>query len=296
MNTKQRLFVGLLLGLIGIALPPNASAQLVQKTLPYGGATRTWYEHVPPSYDGTRAVPLVVHLHGSGGSGIAVGPGSGWVPKSDAAGFIVAFPNGGVRVSSGGWQWNTYFQDPSPDDVGFLLVLIRRLQTDYHIDDSRIYLSGHSNGASMTNTFAGVHANLLAAIAPVNGAWITTFGLPESLLAPNAPLPVWTWRGQNENFTTGLQPRPVQDQLQKQFWVRHNRVSQTPRVLVDNDGTYTYTTELYLGGDAFVRFTEVAGQSHPYRAQYTNKIWDEFFSLHRRSPITPTRPNEAATF
>ncbi len=132
----------------------------------------------------------------------------------------MVYPNGGTPVpQSRGWSLEHLFSGPVPDDVGFLLALIDRLKTDYCIDADRVYMSGHGNGASMTNTFASVHANVLAAIAPVSGAWITTFNLPESLLTPNAPLPVWTWRGQNENFTTGLQPRPVQDQRQKQFWI-----------------------------------------------------------------------------
>lgn len=277
---------GLVIGLLWLFAQPAAVAQLVQKTMPYSGATRTWYEHVPSSYDGSQAVPLVIHLHGSGGTGAVVEPDSGWTPKSDAAGFIVVYPNGGIRQSSG-WSWNTYFQAPSPDDVGFPLALINRLKGDYSINANRVYMSGHSNGASMTNTFASVHTDVLAAIAPVSGAWITTFGSPESLLMPNTPIPVWTWRGQRETFTTGQQSRPVQDQLQKQFWMAHNRVDPAPRVVADSDGTYAYTTEIYTGGDGPVRFTEVAGQSHPYRSQYTDKIWDEFFARYSRdsSPL-----------
>ena len=275
------------LALLAIA-PHFAFAQLTQRTLTYQGMTRTWYEHIPASYNSATPVPLLLFLHGSGGAGDVVAPKSGYIELADAKNFIAVFPNGGLPGGNGtnSFQWNTYFQQTTPDEVGFLMALIKRLESDYRIDLTRIYMTGHSNGASMTNTFAGVHASVLAAIAPVSGAWITTFNLPTSLLKPDAPLPVWEWRGQNENFTTGSEPRNVQDQQQLQFWTAFNQVNPTPQNVTTTDGTYTYATQIYTGGTAEVRFTEVANQSHPYQTEYSTQIWNNFLSRMTRSSQT----------
>ena len=114
----------------------------------------------------------------------------------------------------------------------------------------------------------------------------TTFNLPTSLLKPDAPLPVWEWRGQNENFTTGSEPRNVQDQQQLQFWTAFNQVNPTPQNTTTTDGTYNYKTQIYTGGTAEVRFTEVANQSHPYQTEYSTQIWNNFFSRMTRSSQT----------
>ncbi len=55
------------------------------------------------------------------------------------------------------------------DDVAFISAIIDRLQSRYAADPNRIYVTGFSNGASMTFT-AGVElSDRLAAIAPVAG-------------------------------------------------------------------------------------------------------------------------------
>lgn len=269
--------------LIVFLLSGSIFAQIVEKSIVFEGSKRLYYEHIPKSYDGSKAIPLLIHLHGGLGSGKIVEPGTGWTSLSDQHNFIVVYPNGGTDARDGeNFTWNTYFQKPAPNDVDFLLALINRLKSEYKIDTARIYMSGHSNGASMTNTFASVYTDILAAIAPVNGAWITGFDLPESSLKPNAPIPVWIWRGERETFQTGSQPRNVQDQNQKIFWTTFNKVNSTPEVVRDSDGKYSYTTEIFSGGDSEVRFTEVANQSHPYRAEYSKKIWNEFFSKQFR--------------
>jgi hypothetical protein len=137
-------------------------------------------------------------------------------------------------------------------------------------------MTGYSNGASMVTTFAGEHAELLAAIAPLSGHWITTFYPPsydaESLLTPRRSIPVWIWRGSLENFVTGYLPRNVQDEQAKLFWQYvDNAFAVDPTI---HDGIYT--TEIYRGA-AEVRFTEVAGLEHDYDPHASAMIWDQFF-------------------
>ena len=56
--------------------------------------TRTFLVHVPPGFDGKSNVPVVIMLHGAGGSGEGAMGQTGWGAKSDREGFIAVFPDG----------------------------------------------------------------------------------------------------------------------------------------------------------------------------------------------------------
>jgi polyhydroxybutyrate depolymerase len=71
-----------------------AAAKLQTVTLTVDGVERRALVHVPPAYDGKAALPVVLMFHGNGGTAESVVKETGWVAKSDAAGFIVVFPEG----------------------------------------------------------------------------------------------------------------------------------------------------------------------------------------------------------
>ncbi|MBW4696777.1 MAG: hypothetical protein KME03_02535 [Aphanocapsa lilacina HA4352-LM1] len=262
----------------------SQTGDVTLKQLDYNGAKRSYYEHVPSSYDSSSSsVPLVIFLHGSVNGRTATVEGaaklSGWTTRSDEKGFIAVYPVGGIAVANGtsspGYKWNTYvFDGKTPDDVGYLLAVINQLKNTYRIDANRIYMTGHSSGGAMVNTFIGNgHASLIAASAPVSGPWITTFRKSESLMEPGGPIPVWIWRGEEEDQITGTIPRDIQDEDQKQFWIQYNQTDQSQRTV-----SGSYVTDVFTGGNAEVRFTEVTGAGHLNDDDYSLKIWNEFFS------------------
>ncbi|MFM7261946.1 MAG: hypothetical protein ACKO3W_15250, partial [bacterium] len=128
-----------------------------------------------------------------------------------------------------------------------------------------------------------LHADEVAAIAPVSGGWITAYGGSESDLAPSQPVPVWIWRGSNETFSTGVgksaRPRTQQDQEQLAFWTSHNAATlvETQTEQLNYGITRTYVTAIHEG-DAPVRFTEVQGTGHVYQPGAADLIWSRFFS------------------
>lgn len=63
------------------------------------GQTRQVVVHVPARLNPAQAAPLVLALHGGGGSAehMADDARYGLIGKSDRAGFVVAFPNGHSR-------------------------------------------------------------------------------------------------------------------------------------------------------------------------------------------------------
>ena len=264
----------------------HAAAQTnIHATMEHGGLTRSYIVHLPPGFSASVQAPLVIALHPTGTTGAQFQSTSGWDVVSDAHGVVVAYPDGGLPAgANGGRVWNTWeLTGAAPDDSGFLAALIDRLQADFGIAACRVYMTGFSAGAMMTNTFAALHADRIAAIAPVSGGWITAYGGMESQLSPVRPVPTWIWRGSNETFTTGTgknaRPRDVQDQEQRAFWVAHNGATyQTTTV---EQLTYAvprvYITARF-DGTAPVWFTEVQGTGHVYQPGAADLVWNRFFS------------------
>ena len=137
--------------------------------------------HVPPSFDGKSNVPVVIMLHGAGGSGAGAMGQTGWGAKSDREGFIAVFPDGTPPNRAAPAQFMTnprLWNDGSGrgaisvdhvDDLGFISAMIDFLEARYAADPARIYCTGFSNGASMTFSVGLNLANRIAAIAPVSG-------------------------------------------------------------------------------------------------------------------------------
>jgi len=257
----------------------------VDATMQHEGLTRSYIVHLPPGFSAGAKHPLVVALHPSFSTGPDFQITSGWDAVSDQSGIVVVYPTGGVPVGTNGkFAWNSFdFTGAPPNDLSFLAALIARVQLDYGTAACRTYMTGFSNGAMMTNSFAAYRPDLVAAIAPVSGGWITAYGGSESEISPAPPMPVWIWRGSNENFTTGTganaRPRSQQDQEQLAFWVANNEA--TFETTVTEQLTYgttrTYVTSKYMG-TAPAWFTEVQGSSHVYQPGAADLIWTRFFS------------------
>jgi predicted esterase len=139
--------------------------------------------YVPTTYDGKRAFPLIIALHGLGGTENSFFDNydKAFPPLAERHGYIVAAPLG-YRVDGGyGWGVGTPPADPagrrraerSEADVMEVLKLVRQ---QYRIDENRIYLMGHSLGAIGTWLIAPKYPDIWAAIAPISGQ-----GQPETL-------------------------------------------------------------------------------------------------------------------
>jgi polyhydroxybutyrate depolymerase len=156
-----------------------------------GKMTRTFIVHVPPGFDDKSEVPVVIMLHGAGGSGEGAMAQTGWDAKSDREGFIAVFPDGTAphpalpaQFLQNPRRWNDGHAPASVDDVGFISAMIDLLEARYAADPARIYCTGFSNGASMTFSVGLNLSNRIAAIAPVSGQ----FWYKEKQLAYPVPL------------------------------------------------------------------------------------------------------------
>jgi polyhydroxybutyrate depolymerase len=124
---------------------------------------RTYLLHVPASYDGSAAVPLVLVFHGSGGSDASIFRWSGFNALADQAGFLVCYPDG---IDG---HWNVVSGSGSPDDVGFVRALIGTLAGTYSIDPRQVFAAGMSMGGAFCQRLGLELSDQIAAIGPVAG-------------------------------------------------------------------------------------------------------------------------------
>ena len=132
--------------------------------------------YIPATYKASQPSPLIVALHGLGGTEDSFFDGyEKKLPElAEQHGYILVAPLG-YRVD-GGYGWgvgnppadvNTRrLQERSEQDVMQMLQLVRR---QYNIDENRIYLMGHSLGAIGTWKIAPKYPEIWAAIAPISG-------------------------------------------------------------------------------------------------------------------------------
>ena len=154
----------------------------VEVKLQVGELERRCLLHLPPDYEKTKPVPLVIMPHGMGGTANNALRETGWSAKADGQGFIVAYPEGtrpdatkppSLRNNAQAWNDGSgrfHAAEQKIDDGAFMRALIEKLSADYAIDSRRIFVTGFSNGSSMAFRTGAELADRIAAVAPHSGA------------------------------------------------------------------------------------------------------------------------------
>ena len=169
------------------------------RTLPPEVADRTdnlndrFWLYLPKRYKQAskeKPMPLIIYLHGSSrrGRDVAEVKANGLAPlmdKRDDFEFVVVSPQ---ALSKHPWQ--TCWQ---PDD---LIILLVHLLTNYHLDPTRVYLTGLSMGGYGTWAAIEKHADHFAAAAPICG------GGDPATAKGIGKLPVWAFHGDDDRVVS----------------------------------------------------------------------------------------------
>jgi poly(3-hydroxybutyrate) depolymerase len=128
------------------------------------GETLPYAVFVPSSYNAAEASPLLVSLHGLGRTYDWLMGYEGLLDYAEEYGFMVVTPLGYVRR---GWYGSRPTEDPavaaySEQDVMNVIALMR---AEFTIDDSRLFLWGHSMGGAGTYHIAVNNPGMFAALA-----------------------------------------------------------------------------------------------------------------------------------
>jgi polyhydroxybutyrate depolymerase len=113
----------------------------------------------------TPNLPLVIALHGNGGTGKRMEQLTQLDRIAAREQFIVVYPDGVDRH----WNDGRPELETGVDDVAYIRALIDELAERHSIDRSRVYVTGLSNGAMMAFRLGCDLADRIAAIAPVTG-------------------------------------------------------------------------------------------------------------------------------
>jgi predicted esterase len=141
------------------------------------GEVMPYRMYVPKGYGSSRTYPLLVALHGLGGTEDSFFDGYDHklLPLAEQHGYIVVAPLGYRVDGSYGWGLGNAPADPlvrrmqeySEQDVMKVVDLVRQ---QYRVDSSRIYLAGHSMGAIGTWKIAPKYPDVWAAIGMFAGS------------------------------------------------------------------------------------------------------------------------------
>jgi predicted peptidase len=139
---------------------------------------------IPHEYDGTRAFPVILYLHGTGLTGTdgrehIKGSLADVVRRQEKTfPFIVVFP----QSHAGSWRAD------SPDGK-LAIAILDDVQRSYRVDPERVYLTGASMGGDGTWSLAAAYPERWAAIVPVCGK-----GDPRTA-AKIRGIPCWCFQG-----------------------------------------------------------------------------------------------------
>lgn len=279
-------------------------------TIIVDGHERFYHLYLPSAYRKSKAVPLIVALHGGGGSGKKVNKLLELNILADQHGFIVAYPDAVDRHWNDGRGVKKYrSQRENIDDVHFISRMIDAIAVKFKIDRKRVYVTGASNGAMMSFRLGCELADKITALAPVIGS------MPENLVggcSPARPLPLIMingtddpmvpWEGGHVHVYRKKLGKIISVRQTIDFWVTRNGCSPDPiRSSVPDDdpqdGTSVHKMTYEQCNDgAEVVLYEVRGGGHTWPGSYqylpkfligktnydldaTLAIWD-FFNAH----------------
>lgn len=166
-------------------------------SLEVDGKSREYKLYVPKDYTGKDSAPVVIYLHGGGGSSDSAEK-DGLYAYADKYGFILAAPAGTGILGDKALTWNAgswstpagggsccgYAVDHRIDDVHFISHVVEDIEGKYNINSKEVYATGISNGALMSLRLGCEMSETFAAIAPVASP-----GVPEPC-SPSQPTPM----------------------------------------------------------------------------------------------------------
>jgi len=195
---KSLRFLILALALLGISF--RAPAGEVRRTWIVDGVERFALIYMPQT---TTPAPLVFVFHGHGGT--AQGAARSFAIHTLWPEVVVVYPQGlktpgrltDPEGKKSGWQSGPGAQDDR--DLHFFDAILASLRQDAHVDDRRIYATGHSNGGGFTYLLWATRGEQFAAFAPSAAAVPQIMGMlkpkPVLHLAGSAdPLVKFAWQ------------------------------------------------------------------------------------------------------
>ncbi|MCP3785658.1 PHB depolymerase family esterase [Micromonospora sp. A3M-1-15] len=302
-----------LAALAAVTAPGPAAAAALTEVTNFGAnpSNLRMYLYVP---DAVAARPgLLVVNHYCTGSGPAMYSGTQFAALADRYGYLVVYPS--VTRSSQCFDVSSpqaLRRDGGSDPVG-IKSMVDHVRQRYPVDPNRIFATGVSSGAMMTNVLLGLYPDVFSAGAAFAGVpfgcFATTNGSEWNSECANGQV-VKTpqqWGDLVRNAYPGYSGRRPRMQLwhgtndetlrypnfteEIKQWTNVNGLGQTPAYTDSPQSGYTRTRYGGTGGTATVEAISMQGVSHNLPVDAAQAV--RFFGLDTSTP--PTTPPPTST-
>jgi len=261
--------------LINLICIEFANAQWTDKSMNFGGLTRTYRVYKSPNYNSSNPASLIIALHGWGDNMTNFSNTLNFSPIADTANIICVYPQAASDLFVG-TAWNAsaglsgYYPNGFVDDVGFLNALIDTILANYAIANNRIYMCGFSLGGFMTQKMALLSNTRIAAFASISG----TIGNGTTYFNPGRVIPIAHFHGVADSVVTYYNnPYGFDADSLVKFWINNNLCFANPVV-------YNYP-DLVNDGITIERF-EYSGSTSQ------SEVW--FYKMHGANHYILSRP------
>ncbi len=147
----------------------SSNSQAVQKGHIYhyvdqvsvDGVPRQFQVHVPPGYDRSRPIPVVLIFHGLHMNSTMMVGMTGFNPVADRNNFVAVYGDG---INN---RWYDGRRSSGADDIAYVNALLAKLAKTINVDQRRIYACGISNGGFFTQALACSMPDRIAAAGVV---------------------------------------------------------------------------------------------------------------------------------
>ncbi|SBT42002.1 extracellular catalytic domain type 1 short-chain-length polyhydroxyalkanoate depolymerase [Micromonospora narathiwatensis] len=300
------------LAAVTTATPASAAALTEVTNFGTNPSNLRMYLYVPD-----RVAPqpaLVVAIHYCTGTGPAFYSGTQFASLADRYGYIVVYPS--VTRSSQCFDVSSpqaLRRDGGSDPVG-IMSMVNYVRQRYNVDPNRIFATGVSSGAMMTNVMLGLYPDVFnagAAFAGVPfGCFATTNGSEWNSECANGQVikTAQQWGDLVRNAYPGYSGKRPRMQLwhgtndetlrypnfgeEIKQWTNLNGLSQTPTFTDTPQSGYTRTRYGSSGGTAPVEAISMQGVSHNLPVDAAQAI--RFFGLDTSTPPPTTAPPTTA--
>ncbi len=131
---------------------------------------RSYYMSYPDNIGEQESAPLIINMHGYGGNALNQRYYSEMDDFAHPQGIAVVYPQGELNNwNYTSWNIGTFWDQSNLDDVGFISLMIDKINEDFNIDLDRVYVCGMSNGGYMAYELACELEDKITAFGSVTG-------------------------------------------------------------------------------------------------------------------------------
>ena len=253
------------------------------------GKRRHWLLYIPSSYKTgkKKSFPLVMAIPGYSCNDWYLAQISDWHVVGEKRDFFVVYPCAFPGSTPSGcvplpmWKSGEMYPNDREDNEIFLKKVVEDTCEKYPIDQSRIFVSGHSNGSKMTQELLCAYPGLFTAAAPI-GFVCGELGTNLLRNIPDNVGPIWYIKGENDIGIACDMDENLANQGMINILCKINHVSEKP--VIYRNGKYESLIYYNENHVPVVKFTKVIDMPHAQTPEMSLMIWDEFFSRFRRMP------------